>query len=79
MKIEPVHITLVCLFCRAELKGSEDASYSPGTLIKCKECGEENDYESVVEVAKEKGVAQIKQDLEDQLKNEFKNIFGKKR
>ena len=79
MKTEPIHIALVCLFCGAELKGPENASYSSGDLIKCQGCGEHNDYDSVIEVAKEKGVAQVKHDLEDHLKNEIKSIFGKKR
>lgn len=79
MKTEPIHITLVCLFCGADLKGPEDARYSSGDLIKCSECGEHNDYDSVLEVAKDKGIAQAKHDLEGYLKNEIKNIFGNKR
>ena len=76
---DPIHIALVCLFCGANLKGPEDAHYSSGDLIKCQECGEHNDYESVLEAAKEMGIAQVKQDIEKQLRDEIKNIFGKKR
>lgn len=76
MTSEPIHITVVCLFCGADLKGPESANYSSGDLIKCQECGEHNDYDSVIEVAKEKGIAQVKQELEEYLKNGIQSIFS---
>ncbi|MGO9445198.1 MAG: hypothetical protein ACLPXB_10535 [Thiobacillaceae bacterium] len=79
MNIEPIQIEIVCLFCGMALKGPENASYASGDLIKCLECGEQNDYDSVIEVAEEKGLAQVTQDIGDQLKYESKNIFGEQR
>lgn len=70
-------INLVCLFCGAPLQGLEDAAYNSGDLIVCGECGESNDYDSLIEVAKEKGVDEVKKELELQLKKEFGNLFKK--
>jgi len=71
-------ITLVCLFCGSPLQGAEDAEYASGDMIKCNECGEFNDYDSVIEVAKEKGIAEISEEVQRQLKREFGNLFKKK-
>lgn len=78
MDIPGIKVTLMCLFCGAPLKGPEDAEYSSGDLIECTQCGEENDYDSVIAVAKEKGVQQLKGALEEQLQKEFKGLFRKK-
>lgn len=75
MNIPDRSIALKCLFCHSELKGPEDANYSSGDLIKCQECGEENDFDSVVEVAKETGIAEVKKEVEDQLAKAFKGLF----
>ena len=72
---EEVRVTLVCLFCGAPLEGPEDAEYTSGDLIECSKCKEHNDYDSVMEVAKEKGVEQLSGAAEDHIKNELKNIF----
>ncbi len=70
-----VTVTLNCLFCRSPLKGQGDAKYSSGDLIKCKECGEENDFDSVLAVAKEEGLAQIKGQIEKELSERLKGLF----
>jgi len=44
-------------------------------MIKCSACGELNDYDSVLDIAKEKGVELVKDDLEKELKSKFKNLF----
>jgi hypothetical protein len=71
----PKFIPLVCLFCGVILEGPEDVEYSSGDLIECTQCGEQNDYDSVLQVAKEKGVQQAKEAIEEQLRREFKDLF----
>ena len=71
-------ITLVCLFCGSPLQGPEDAEYASGDMIKCNECGEFNDYDSVIEVAKEKGIGEMSEEVQRQLKRKFGNLFKKK-
>lgn len=78
MDIPAFEVTLVCLFCGAPLKGPEDAEYFSGDLIECRQCGEQNDYDSVLEVAKEKGMEHVKETAEEQLRNKFKDLFKKK-
>ena len=71
----PEFIPLVCLFCGLTLEGPEDVEYSSGDLIECRQCGEQNDYDSVLQVAKEKGVQQVKEAIEEELSREFKDLF----
>ncbi len=68
-------IEIVCLFCDAALKIEEGKEYQSGNLIKCSECGELNDYDSVLDVAKEKGVDLVKSELEKEIQSNFKNLF----
>lgn len=72
MEIQSFTISLKCLFCGSALQGPEGAEYQSGDLIKCRHCGEENDYDSVLEVAKEEGLEQVKRTAQDQLKKLFK-------
>jgi hypothetical protein len=65
-------VAVVCLFCGCELQGKSDVAYQSGDLIKCAQCGEENDYDSVIEIAQEKGVKKVKDDLEKKLSGLFK-------
>lgn len=78
MDIPELTVTLKCLFCGSALEGPEDAEYNSGDLIKCTKCGEGNDYESVLEVAKEEGMARMKDVVQVQLQKEFKGLFKKK-
>ena len=68
-------ITALCLFCQAPLQAKEGASFESGDMIKCELCGELNDYDSVVEVAKEKGVEKVKSQIEAELKKSLKGLF----
>ena len=68
-------IECVCLFCGATLTQKEGTELKPGILIKCSSCGEENDYDSVIEVAKEKGLEQVKEELHKHLYSTFKSLF----
>lgn len=79
MGIEPFSVPLVCLFCGVNLEASEDAAFQSGDLIRCQNCGEQNDYDCLIEVAKEKGIAEVKVKVEDHLKNKFGSLFGKRR
>ena len=72
---EQIQITLLCLFCGAPLEGPDDAEYSSGDLIKCNKCEELNDYDSVIEVAKEKGIEQLSGHVEDHIKKELGKFF----
>ena len=65
-------ITLLCLFCHSELQADENAEFESGDMIKCVSCGELNDYDSVIEVAKEKGIEKVKSQVEAELKKLFK-------
>tara|TARA_R110002073_G_scaffold223423_1_gene383628 strand:- start:393 stop:620 length:228 start_codon:yes stop_codon:yes gene_type:complete len=68
-------IDVVCLFCQATLKVEEGKELQSGDMIKCQECGEENDFDSVMEVAKEKGIAKVEAEVADELNSKFKNLF----
>ncbi len=78
MKIPNITVTLKCLFCGAALQGPEDAEYSSGDLIKCADCGEGNDYNSLLDVAKEQGGEQLKNEVEKQLEREFRELFKRR-
>jgi hypothetical protein len=69
---EQIKISCMRLFCGAPLEGPDGVKYSSGDLIKCQQCGEGNDFDSVVEVAKEKGMKQLKDELLKSLKNTLK-------
>lgn len=75
MEFEDIRITLRCLFCKSNLTGNEDKEYTSGDLIECKECGELNDYDSLIEVAIEVGKKKLKDMIEIDLKDRFKNIL----
>ena len=68
-------IEALCLFCNTALTSEEGEESHSGDLIKCNNCGELNDYDSVVEVAKEKGVEKVKTEMEKELSKTMKNLF----
>ncbi|AJJ54678.1 hypothetical protein BZ17_648 [Yersinia pseudotuberculosis IP 32953] len=65
-------VSLHCLFCKSELKGPGDAKFQSGDLIECIACGEQNDFESVMAVAKEEGLKLAKAHVNSIIKNIFK-------
>lgn len=77
MKIPNIQVTLLCLFCKAPLQAKEGIKYSSGDLIKCSQCGEENDFDSLLGVAKEEGIEKMKEPIVECIKNEFKGLFKK--
>lgn len=68
-------ITARYLFCGVPPQGPEDAEYSSGDLIECLECGEGNDFDSVVAVAAEKGIEEVKNTVDGELAESPKGLF----
>ena len=75
MQIPEFTVSLKCLFCGSVLEGPEDVEYVSGDMIKCTKCGEDNDYDSVLEVAKEVGIEKMKGVVQEQLETELKKLF----
>lgn len=75
MDIKPVTITLTCLFCDSDLEKTEGKDLQSGDLLKCPSCKQENDYDSLIAVAKEKGIEQLKQQVTLEAKKAFAKLF----
>lgn len=75
MEIDPVTVELTCLFCDAVLENPSGAQPKSGELLTCQACGQGNDYDSCVEVAKEKGAEILADKIRNGLANEIKKIF----
>ena len=69
----PESIELVCLFCSEPLQGPEDAQYASGDLIPCASCGKSNDFDSLIDVAKEKVEVIAREEVE----KEMRKVLGK--
>jgi len=76
MDIPKFTVTLKCLFCGSSLEGPEDVQYNSGDLIKCSKCGEDNDYDRVLEVAKEEEMTKMKVAVQEQLQKEAYQFFN---
>lgn len=70
-------VEVKCLFCEATLKKGKHDEYKSGDLIECSNCGEKNDYDAVLEVAKEKGIERVKAEVAKDIQKQFKNMFKK--
>ncbi len=77
MKNKEFHISLKCLFCGSELKGDTEKEYISGDMIKCQECSELNDYDSLKDVAIEEGKAAVTSYAKDEISKMLKGIFKK--
>lgn len=75
MNIPDISISLKCLFCKSALSAEEGSEFQSGDMIECNECHEMNDYDSVLEVAKEEGMESMKKEVTKQIKSQFKNFF----
>ena len=73
---EKYNIKMKCLFCKSEQFELPKEDYQPshGEMIKCANCGKLNDYESMGNVAKEKGMEMVKEEVEKAIKNTFKDF-----
>ncbi len=65
-------VGLVCLFCELPLEAEEGKEFHSGDMILCSSCGESNDFDSVLEVAKRKGISKVEEQVASKLKNIFK-------
>ena len=70
---EQFTVTAVCLFCGSPLQDEEGKEFQSGDMIKCRDCGELSDYDSVVEVAIEKGTEMVA----DEVTTELSKALGK--
>lgn len=75
MEDKEFHITLKCLFCGCDLKGDTEKKYQSGDMLKCQECGELNDYDSLMEVAVEEGKASAVDYAKEEIAKMLKGIF----
>jgi len=75
MDIKPVNITLTCLFCDSDLVTEEGDTFQTGDLLKCPSCKHDNDYDSLIAVAKEKGIEQLQQQVTLEAKKAFGKLF----
>lgn len=78
MENKKFHIALKCLFCGCNLKkGDTEKTYHSGDLLKCQECGELNDYDSLLKVAVDEGKSAIVSHVRNEIKAMLKGIFKK--
>ena len=75
MEDKELHIRLKCLFCSCDLKGDTEKKYESGDMLKCQECGELNDYDSLMEVAVEEGKAVAVDYAKEEIAKMLKGIF----
>ena len=54
----------------------DNQEFQSGDMIKCSNCEQENDYDSLIEIAKEQVMELVKNEVESKFKNMFKK-FGK--
>ena len=64
------------MFCDFPLQKKENQEFKSGDLIKCDNCNQDNDYNSLLNIAKEQGMELVKNEVRNELKNIFKK-FGK--
>ncbi len=75
MENKEFQINLKCLFCGCDLKGDTEKEVKSGDMLKCQECGELNDYDSLMDVAMEEGKAAAVDYAKDEISKMLKNIF----
>jgi len=72
---DDLEIPLRCLFCKVPLQAAEDSSFHAGDLIRCLSCGEDSEYESVLEVAKEEAQDNVQRLLDKEMSKLAKKLF----
>ncbi len=75
MEDKKFYIALKCLFCECDLKGDTEKTYQSGDMLKCQECGELNDYDSLIDVAVEEGKATAADYAKEEIEKMLKGIF----
>jgi hypothetical protein len=72
---EEFKIDLQCLFCKSkQFEIEEGRQYTTGDMIQCANCGRLNSYESLCNVAKEKGIKIVEEEAEKLIKDAFKDF-----
>lgn len=75
MNDSKVTITLKCLFCDSPLKSTNEENPESGEMVRCFECGEMNDYDSVVEAAIEEGKKEVLEIAKNEIEQRLKKLF----
>ncbi|KPC54571.1 hypothetical protein [Amantichitinum ursilacus] len=75
MEDKQFKITLKCLFCGCDLKGDTEKTHQSGDMLKCQECGEFNDYDSLMEVGLEEGKALAVEYANNEIAKMLKGLF----
>lgn len=75
MENKEIYVMMKCLFCGCDLKGDTEKKYQSGDMLKCQECGEQNDYDSLMEVAIEEGKASAVDYAKGEIEKMLKGIF----
>lgn len=72
-----VKITMKCIFCKSTQFDVPYEGYEPksGEQIKCANCGQSNDYDSLVKLARNEGVEIARDFAENELKKMLKRVF----
>lgn len=71
---EQYSIDILCLFCHSSFHVEDGSEFFSGDMLECNSCGEFNDYDSLLEVAKERALDTLTKDWEQKLKNVFKGL-----
>ena len=53
----------ICLFCGSVLQATDEEKPESGGLIHCNQCGQDNDHDSVMEIASDKVMEQLNEDI----------------
>lgn len=80
MENKEFFISFKCFFCGSDLKRAstnEQNEHKSGDMLKCQECGELNDYDSLKDVAIEEGKAAFASYAKGEISNMLKDIFKK--
>ncbi|MBN28042.1 MAG: hypothetical protein CL578_23790 [Alteromonadaceae bacterium] len=75
MEDKSFEVSLNCLFCDSPLAGDTEKELNSGDLIECTECHELNDYDSVREIAIDKGKEQIVEYAKNEIQKSIKKLF----
>lgn len=75
MKDKSFTVELKCLFCDCILQSDIEKEYSSGDLIKCQECNELNDYDSLMDIATDEGKKKVEDYAKTEIEKMLKNVF----
>ena len=77
MKDKSFTVELKCLFCDSKLKGDTEKEYASGDMIRCQNCHELNDYDSVIDVAAEEGKDIVGKYAQKEIEKSLSKLFKK--